>query len=677
MTSPRHALPLILVFAGVCGFMAACNNASTDAGAAPGEESERDAASLHASAKAPVQVAEAPAQTAAAEPAADKKPAVEPWARQVYFGEQHLHTSASVDAFIMGNRTNTIEDAFNYNKGKPVKKGLTGETLQRRRAYDWTAVTDHAEYLSIMDAVSDPKSPLQKDPVVVAMKTNDPEKMDFAFKTLAKAFIGGVHYKPFNDMSILKPAWKRHVEAINKAYEPGKFTTLIAYEWTSMPGGQNLHRNVFFRDDEGPEYPFTSMDSNHPEDLWTWLETQRELGHECFSISHNGNISNSLMYAPLDSEGNPLSKRYAERRALNEPATEIQQVKSASETHPALSPNDEFADYEIYYNGLIGSKPKVVSRIDYGFIRQALINGLEHEQNLGVNPFKFGIVSGADAHTAFSINEEFNFTGPHGVSDATPKARLSGGAISTGSPAITLSSAGTTGVWAPENTREEIFDAIKRKETYGTSGTYITLRFFGGWEYAGDLLKDEGWVKKAYEGGVPMGGDLPAKGASAKAPTFVVWALKDPDSGNLDRVQIVKGWQADGHGHEKIYEVVWSDNRKPDPTTGKLPPVGNTVNIKQCTWENTIGDTQLSAVWTDPDFDPTQHAVYYVRVLEIPTPRWSTYDAKALGVAPPADFPATIQERAWSSPIWYTPDPSQVAKTEHSSVHGAAAPAKQ
>jgi hypothetical protein len=589
--------------------------------------------------------------------------------KNVYFGEQHLHSSASVDAFIMGNRKNTIEDAFNYNKGKPVKKWITGETLQRRTPYDWTAVTDHSEYLSIMDAVSDPKSPLQKDPVVMALKTNDPAKMDFAFKTLAQAFIGGVQYEPFNNMKILRPAWVRHKEAINKAYEPGKFTTLIAYEWTSMPGGENLHRNVFFRDDEGPEYPFTSMDSNRPEDLWTYLQSQREIGHECFSISHNGNISNSKMYAPTDSEGVALTKRYADLRALNEPATEIMQVKSASETHPALSPNDEFADYELFYNGLIGSKPKVVSRIDYGFIRQALINGLEHEQKLGTNPFKFGIVAGADSHSALSINEEFNFTGPHNVSDDTPKKRLSGAAISTGSPAITLSSAGTTAVWAPENTRGAIFDAIKSKETYGTSGTFIRLRFFGGWDYAKNLVKDEKFVEKAYKTGVPMGGDLPKRPRNAKAPSFAVWALKDPESGNLDRVQIVKGWQAAGHGHEQIYDVAWSDNRKPDAKSGKLPPVGNTVDIKNASYENSIGDTQLSAVWTDPDFDSSQHAVYYVRVLEIPTPRWSTYDAKTLGIDPPAGYPATQQERAWSSPIWYTPEPPW-KEHRHESVHG-------
>ena len=678
MKSVRSRIVCALLVSGVIGNIAACNNGkpAANANAAPADSSEKAAdanTAKNSAEREPVQVASAPEATPVLpltnEP--DRAAGKPNPLNNVYFGEQHLHTKSSVDAFIMGNRKNTIEDAFNYNKGKPVKKWITGETLQRRTPYDWTAVTDHAEYLGIMDQLSIPDSPLQNDPIVMAMKTNDPAKMDFAFKTLAAAFIGGVQYEPFNNPKILRSNWERHKEAMNKAYEPGKFTTLIAFEWTSMPGGQNLHRNVFFRDDKGPDMTYSSMESNRPEDLWDYLDVQRDMGHECFSISHNGNISNSLMYAPRDSDGALLTKRYAERRARNEPATEIVQVKSASETHPALSPNDEFADFELAYNGLIGSNPKVVSRIDYGFIRQALINGLEHQENLGANPFKFGIVAGADAHSALSINEEFNFTGPHNVSDDTPKKRLSGAAISTGSPAITLCSAGTTAVWAPENTREAIFNAIKRKETYGTSGTFIRLRFFGGWDYPGDLVQGKDYVKKAYAGGVPMGGDLKEMPSSAKAPTFAVSAIKDPESGNLDRVQIIKGWQADGHGHEKIYDVVWSDGRKPDPKTGKLPPVGNSVDIKNASYTNTIGDTQLSAVWTDPDFDPSQHAVYYVRVIEIPTPRWSTYDAKSLGIDPVEGFPATIQERAWSSPIWYTPDPSLVKKTQHSSVHGA------
>jgi hypothetical protein len=275
-----------------------------------------------------------------------------------------------------------------------------------------------------------------------------------------------------------------------------------------------------------------------------------------------------------------------------------------------------------------------------------------------------GIVAGADAHTAFSDNEEFNYTGAHGLVDDTAKKRISGAGQTAGEPAMNFGTPGATAVWAPENTREAIFDGIQRKETYGTSGTLIRLRFFGGWDYPSNLANNKDFVKKAYDGGVPMGGDLPEKPKKAKAPTFAVWALKDPVSGNLDRVQIVKGWYQNGYPQEKVYDVAWSDNREPDPKTGKLPPVGNTVNIKEASYTNDIGDSQLSAVWTDPDFDPSQHAVYYVRVLEIPTPRWSTYDAKALGIPPPQGVAATIQERAWSSPIWYTPAPELVKKAE-------------
>ena len=327
-----------------------------------------------------------------------------------------------------------------------------------------------------------------------------------------------------------------------------------------------------------------------------------------------------------------------------------------------MSPNDEFAGFEKQYRDLIGTNPPVRSRVEYGYVRQALINGVGYQEYLGVNPFKYGIVAGADAHTAFSDNEEFNYTGAHGAIDATAQKRLSGAKQTAGEAAVNFGSPGATGVWAPENTRAAIFDGMQRKEVFGTSGPLIRLRFFGGWGYAQGLDKDANFVEKAYKGGVPMGGDLPAMPARAKAPTFVVWALKDPDSGNLDRIQIVKGWYENGYPQERIYDVALSDDRKADPKTGNIPPVGNSVNIKEATYTNDIGDSQLSAVWTDPDFVPEHHAVYYVRTLEIPTPRWSTYDAKALGVAPPEGVDATIQERTWSSPIWYTPDAKLVKK---------------
>jgi len=583
----------------------------------------------------------------------------------VYFGEQHLHTQNSPDAFAMGTR-NTADDAYNFAKGKAIKKNTSGEMVQKKTPYDWVAVTDHAEYFGVFPQFSDPNSELMKkqkdNPMVKMIMSGDEKKGDQAFGKLALTLTENKPDPNFNDPEIIGSAWKKHVDVTNKHYEPGKFTTLIAFEWTSIPVNQNLHRNVFFRDDKGPKAVFSAFDSDRPEDLWTYIETQREMGHKVFAIPHNGNLSNGLMFAPRDSEGQPIDARYAERRALNEPLTEIIQVKGQSDTHPGLSPNDEFAGFEKQYGNLIGTNPPVLSRINYGYVREALINGVGYQEYLGVNPFKYGIVAGADAHTGFSDNEEFNYTGAHGAVDSSTKKRLSGAGQTAGEAAVDFGTPGATGVWAPENTREAIFDSLVRKETFGTSGPLIRVRFFGGWDYASNLDKDKDFIKKAYKGGVPMGGDLAKKPAKAKAPTFAVWALKDPDSGNLDRVQIIKGWYENGYPQEKIYDVALSDNRKTDAKTGKVAPVGNTVNIKEATYTNDIGDTQLSTTWTDPDFNPEHHAVYYVRALEIPTPRWSTYDAKALGIAPPEGVDATIQERAWSSPIWYTPDPKLAKK---------------
>jgi hypothetical protein len=577
----------------------------------------------------------------------------------VYFGEQHLHTQNSPDAFAMGTR-NTVDDAYNFAKGKAIKKNTSGKMVQKITPYDWCAVTDHAEYFGVFPQFSDPNSALMKkqkdNPMVKMIMSGDEKKGDEAFGKLAITLTENNPDPNFNDPEIIKSAWQKHIDITNKHNEPGKFTTLIAFEWTSIPVNQNLHRNVFFRDDTGPVMPFSAFDSDRPEDLWTYIETQRAMGHESFAIPHNGNLSNGLMFAPRTSEGQPIDARYAKRRASIEVATEIIQVKGQSDTHPALSPNDEFAGFERQYRNLIGTNPPVESRINYGYVREALINGIGYQEYFGVNPFKYGIVAGADAHTAFSDNEENNYTGAHGAVDSSPKKRLSGAGQTAGEAAMNFGTPGATGVWAPENTREAIFDAIKRKETFGTSGPLIRVRFFGGWNYSKDLVKDKNFIKKAYMGGVPMGGDLAKKPSRAKAPTFAVWALKDPTSGNLDRVQIIKGWYQNGYPQEKIYDVALSDNRRPDPKSGKVPPVGNTVNIKEATYTNDIGDSQLSAIWTDPDFKPEHHAVYYVRVLEIPTPRWSTYDAKALGIDPPEGVDAIIQERAWASPIWYTPD---------------------
>jgi hypothetical protein len=604
--------------------------------------------------------------------------------KNVYFGEQHLHTQDSPDAFAMGT-LNSPDDAFRFCKGEAIKKSTGGgEPVQKKTPYDWCAVTDHAVMMGLLPMTLDKSSPLYKTKIAGLIRSGTPKDMDAAFGILMASVQKGQPPAGFDDKSLQRSAWNAQKKNANKHNDPGNFTTLIAFEWTSIPYGQNLHRNVFFRDDTGPEMPFSALDSDRAEDLWTYLDVQRDAGHEVFAIPHNSNVSNSLMFPTVNSYGQPIDKAWIERRAKHEVAVEILQTKGQSDAHPALSPHDEFADFETGFKHLLGTGG-VVSKIDHSYVRNALIDGVGWQENLGANPHKFGIVAGADAHTAFSDNEEFNYTGVHGVNDATAKTRLSGAGQTAGEAALMFGTPGATGVWAPENTRPEIFDAIKRKETFGTSGPLIRVRFFGGWGYDENLVNEKDFVKKAYAGGVPMGGDLPPKPAQTKAPTFAVWALKDPDSGNLDRIQIIKGWYKNGYPWEQIYDVAWSDGRKPAgaggemvrivttdgvhvSTTyhrvppGKLPPVGNTVDVKNASYTNTIGDTQLSAVWTDPDFDPSQHAVYYVRVLEIPTPRWSTYDAKALGIPAPAAVPATIQERAWASPIWYTPDASVATK---------------
>jgi hypothetical protein len=580
----------------------------------------------------------------------------------VYFGEQHLHTVNSPDAFAMGTR-NTPDDAYRFCKGEAIKKNTTGEMVKKNTPYDWCAVTDHAEYLGIMPLLLDKNNPMADTEIGKLIATGDPKKGAEAFQLIISSAGSNIPIPYMVDSKLMRSAWENQKKAANKHYAPGKFTTLIAFEWTSIPNFQNLHHNVFFRDDKGPETIISSFDSVKREDLWTYQEVQRAMGHENFSIPHNGNVSNSLMYAPTQSNGAPITRQWAERSQRNTVATEIIQTKGASETHPALSPNDEFAGFETSFKHLLGSGG-VVGKIDHSFVRRGLIDGVGFQEMLGANPYKFGIVAGADSHDAFSDNEEDNYTGVHGNTDKTPEIRLTSGTTVAGEAPKDFGTPGATGVWAEENTREAIFDAIKRKETFGTSGPLIRVRFFGGWGYKSKLVKSDEFVEKAYKGGVPMGGDLPAKPKKAKAPTFAVWALKDPQSGNLDRVQIVKGWYERGYAFEKVYDVVWSDGRIADPKTGKLPSVGNTVDIKNASYTNDIGDSQLASVWTDPDFDPAQHAVYYARVIEIPTPRWSTYDAKALGIDPLPDVPATIQERAWSSPIWYTPDAKLTKRLE-------------
>ncbi len=574
--------------------------------------------------------------------------------KNVYFGEQHLHTSASPDAFAIGTR-GTWDDAYRYAMGEEVKLSTTGKKIKKKTPYDFVAITDHSEYFGVMPRLIDPKDPLSKTDFAKKLADKNAKMTDptSAVSIILHSILTSIPMPQYVKPKMLQENWQRYVKTANKFNKPGKFTALIAYEWTSIPNGRNMHRNVFFRNDTGPQAPFSAFDSYYPEDLWTYQEIQRGLGIENLAIPHNGNVSDGWMFSPNKFLGGPMDARYARRQQLNEPLFEMIQTKGSSDTHPLLSPSDEFADFELFQNMINVGMP---SQIKYGYIRQGLVDGMILEEKLGTNPFKYGIVSGADSHSAYSNNEEFGFNGSHGATDDTPQKRLHPGMSPSGEPASVVGSAGATAVWAEENTRASIFDAMKRKETYGTSGTLIRLRFFGGWNYSKRLVNDKDFVEKAYKNGVAMGGDLPKKPSSAKAPDFAIWALKDPESGNLDRIQIIKGFiNRWGRADEKIYDVALSDGRKADPKTGKVPTVGTTVDVKKATYTNDIGDSQLNVVWTDPDFDPKQKAVYYVRVLEIPTPRWTTYDAARNNLPLPKDVPVTIQERAWSSPIWYTP----------------------
>ncbi|MBS0332119.1 MAG: DUF3604 domain-containing protein [Proteobacteria bacterium] len=587
--------------------------------------------------------------------------------RRAFFGETHLHTSFSFDAYgLMATKT-TPQEAYQFGAGRPVT--INGQTVQRGWPLDFMAVTDHSENMGLLNALDDPNSEISRTPIGQEFR-KDPSK---SFYMLREANAEGRNLPGLDAHKALTDAWAIEVAAANANYRPGKFTTFIAYEWSQMDQGKyNLHRNVIFEGSKAP-LPWTSADSPRPEDLWTYLEKNRAQGIQALAIPHNGNASNGLMYDWNMSNGHPIDQAYAERRLMNEPLTEIVQNKGQSDTVPELSPNDEFANFEIY--DVLLTQRDVKSKASGGYIRQAFGRGLVIQQKTGANPFKYGVVGGSDWHNGLSNSDEnatFGTPGPidrqhFPTGDAARKALgliktralIDDSAAKTGkAPAVANplinSSAGLTGVWAEENTRESIFAAMKRKETFATSGTRMKVRVFGGWNFGPAALSSPDWVRQAYARGVPMGGDLPAR-AGAGAPSFIIQAAKDPTGANLDRVQVIKLWLRDGQYREKIFDVALSGGRKADPRTGKAPPVGDTVDLKTATYKNTIGAPVLQTVWRDPEFDAATPAVYYVRVLEIPTPRWNTYLAVANHLPAPEGAPATLQERAWSSPIWFTP----------------------
>jgi len=587
------------------------------------------------------------------------------------WGDTHLHTGLSVDAGLFGARLG-LEDAYKFARGEEVVSS-TGQPAKLARPLDWLVIADHSDMMGLINDLKAGSPEVMKFEqgayAAKGLRAGGQTAVDTALELITTFSQGKMDpellaaYSPGS--KIYASTWEKVVKAAEAYNDPGAFTALIGFEWTSLVKGNNLHRNVIFRDGAdkaGQVVPYTTqapIGSTDPLDLYKWLENyEKKTGGTALALAHNGNLSNGIMF-PVDAQytGRKLDKTYVQARARWEPMYEATQIKGDGEAHPLLSPDDAFADYETWDVGNLDlSEAKKPEMLKYEYAREALKNGLALEAKLGTNPYKFGMVGSTDSHTGLSTAEEDNFFGKHSGGEPSPE-RMKHPFTKTKHGEFkgwqTVAS-GLAAVWANENTRESIFDAMARKEVYATTGTRMMVRFFGGWNYSKDDLNSRQPAFRGYQKGVPMGGDLPAR-KGAKAPTFMVYALRDPIGANLDRIQIVKGWlDAGGKTHEKVYDVAWSGGRKPD-ASGKLPPVGNTVDIKNANWTNTIGASELGTVWTDPDFKPGERAFYYARVLEIPTPRWIVYDAFRFGVEIPQGAKTTGQERAYTSPIWYTP----------------------
>jgi hypothetical protein len=607
---------------------------------------------------------------------AQDAPATQPGARQyspypkqtfpnrVFFGDTHCHTSYSADAGMVGN-TLGPDEAYRFAKGETVTSS-TGLPTRLARPLDFLVVSDHAENLGLAPLLATKDETLMAtdfgQKLQSAVDTGDPAR---AWKIWSESKATG--QDPLDDYpDIYRTAWSRITEAAEAHNEPGLFTAFIGFEWTSNPERNNLHRNVIFRGGKKNAdtiIPFSNFDSFDPEELWRWMATfEKNTGDRLLAIPHNGNLSNGLMFDDVTLTNKPLDRDYAERRARWEPLYEVTQMKGDGEAHPLLSADDEFADFETWDKGQLGPAPKTSDMLPKEYAREALKRGLTFESKLGVNPFKFGLIGSTDTHTSLSTTTEDNFFGKVAAVEPTADpVRFDetvggiGGDASVAQYARQTSASGLAAVWARENTREALWDAMARKEVYATTGTRLRVRVFAGWEFEVLDLDRSNFVKHGYEKGVPMGGDL-ATAPKGKTPAFLLRALRDPDGANLDRIQIIKGWlDAEDKLHERVFDVAVSDGREIGADGRCRKQVGNTVNVEKATYTNAIGDPYLQAFWEDPDFDRRQNAFYYVRVIEIPTPRWTTYDAKFFGVKRPEDVPASIQERAYTSPIWYTP----------------------
>ncbi|KUJ80813.1 hypothetical protein AVO45_07210 [Ruegeria marisrubri] len=589
----------------------------------------------------------------------------------VFWGDTHLHTANSPDAGLFGN-TLGLDEAYQFARGEQVTSA-TGLPVKLARPLDWLVLTDHSDMMGFAPDLRKGAPNILEDPQgqawYDALQKGGEDASNAALELISQFSQGTLPEKLVTDYSpgssVYSTVWEATVDAAERYNEPGRFTAFIGFEWTSVPKGFNLHRNVVFRDDADralqvvPMVTLAPVGSTDPLDLYSYLEEyEQRTGGKAFALSHNGNLSNGWMFPTEDTyHGGKVDENYVKLRARWEPLYEITQIKGDGETHPVLSPDDEFADYETWDAGNLDlSEAKTDDMLKGEYAREALKQGFMLQKKLGVNPYKFGFSGATDSHTSLATADSDNYWGKAASAEPSltrakhPFAESENGIF----PGWSLVASGYTGIWATENTREALWDAMVRREVYATTGPRITVRFFGGWEFDENDLRSRSPAFAGYEKGVPMGGDL--RPAASDAPTFMVYALRDPIGANLDRIQIVKGWMdADGELHEKVYDVAWSDGREPD-ADGKLPPVGNTVDLEAANYTNTIGASELMTVWTDPDFDTAENAFYYARVLEIPTPRWVVYDKVRLGAEIPEDAVLVGQERAYTSPIWYNPE---------------------
>ncbi len=582
----------------------------------------------------------------------------------VYFGDTHFHTNLSFDAGLVGTSLD-VDAGFRFARGEEVLSN-TGQRVQLIRPLDFLAITDHAELIGLADMLRTGPEDFLADPwgasAYEQFNSGQEGRMALFAEIIRLATVEGTN--PFSSDAAMRTIWNDFVQRADSYNEPGKFTAMTGFEWTSTPKGDNLHRVVLFADgaDRTSQIvPFTMFDSEDPEDLWAFLARYEETtGGRAISPAHNGNTSNGLMFDGKTFEGEKIDAAYAEMRMRFEQLYEVTQIKGDGEAHPFLSPDDEFADYENWdVSNLAGSAPKTTDMLKHEYARSALKFGLQLEEEIGVNPYKFGLFGTTDTHTALATTREDNYFGKYQHTEPSPE-RHNREVIPADDPSLRIMTAqevasGLMAVWAPENTREALFDAMQRKEVYATTGSRLRVRVFGGFDFTEADLGASDFAARGYQGGVPMGGDL-SDAPDGKAPTFLVRALRDADGANLDRIQVIKGWLDDeGETHERIYDIAVSGDRVIGDDGRARMPVGSTVNLETATYTNTIGAPMLEAAWTDPDFDPDQRAFYYVRVIEIPIPRWTTHDAVFYGIPLPDSVPPTVQDRAYTSPIWYTP----------------------